>query len=203
MTKVKICGLTEADIARDVAMAGADAIGLVFYDKSPRNVDVHRAQEIIEELPPFVNRVGLFVNANPSFVDEVLCEVPLDTLQFHGDEGVLDCTQYQMPFIKSLRVKPETNVVQVAEQFSSASAILLDSYNPSTYGGTGEAFDWSLACVDISLPIILAGGLNEENVSMAIKQVNPYAVDASSGVESAPGVKDIDKIIAFIRNTIS
>jgi phosphoribosylanthranilate isomerase len=203
MTKVKICGLTEADIARDAAMAGADAIGLVFYDKSPRNVDVHRAQEIIEELPPFVNRVGLFVNANPSFVDEVLCEVPLDTLQFHGDEGVLDCTQYQMPFIKSLRVKPETNVVQVAEQFSSASAILLDSYNPSTYGGTGEAFDWSLACVDISLPIILAGGLNEENVSMAIKQVNPYAVDASSGVESAPGVKDIDKIIAFIRNTIS
>jgi phosphoribosylanthranilate isomerase len=203
MTKVKICGLTEADIARDAAMAGADAIGLVFYDKSPRNVDVHRAQEIIEELPPFVNRVGLFVNANPSFVDEVLCEVPLDTLQFHGDEGVLDCTQYQMPFIKSLRVKPETNVVQVAEEFSSASAILLDSYNPSTYGGTGEAFDWSLACVDISLPIILAGGLNEENVSMAIKQVNPYAVDASSGVESAPGVKDIDKIIAFIRNTIS
>lgn len=203
MTKVKICGLTEADIARDAAMAGADAIGLVFYDKSPRNVDVHRAQEIIEELPPFVNRVGLFVNASPSFVDEVLCEVPLDTLQFHGDEGVLDCTQYQMPFIKSLRVKPETNVVQVAEQFSSASAILLDSYNPSTYGGTGEAFDWSLACVDISLPIILAGGLNEENVSMAIKQVNPYAVDASSGVESAPGVKDIDKIIAFIRNTIS
>ncbi len=203
MTKVKICGLTEADIARDAAMAGADAIGLVFYDKSPRNVDVHRAQEIIEALPPFVNRVGLFVNASPSFVDEVLCEVPLDTLQFHGDEGVLDCTQYQMPFIKSLRVKPETNVVQVAEQFSSASAILLDSYNPSTYGGSGEAFDWSLACVDISLPIILAGGLNEENVSMAIKQVNPYAVDASSGVESAPGVKDIDKIIAFIRNTIS
>lgn len=203
MTKVKICGLTEPGIARDAAMAGADAIGLVFYDKSPRNVDVHRAQEIIEELPPFVNRVGLFVNANPSFVDEVLCEVPLDTLQFHGDEGVLDCTQYQMPFIKSLRVKPETNVVQVAEQFSSASAILLDSYNPSTYGGTGEAFDWSLACVDISLPIILAGGLNEENVSMAIQQVNPYAVDASSGVESSPGVKDIDKIIAFIRNTIS
>ena len=203
MTKVKICGLTEADIARDAAMAGADAIGLVFYDKSPRNVDVNRAQEIIKVLPPFVNRVGLFVNANPSFVDEVLCEVPLDTLQFHGDEGVLDCTQYQMPFIKSLRVKPETNVVQVAEEFSSASAILLDSYNPSTYGGTGEAFDWSLACVDISLPIILAGGLNEENVSMAIKQVNPYAVDASSGVESAPGVKDIDKIIAFIRNTIS
>ena len=203
MTKVKICGFTEAENARQAAIAGVDAIGLVFYDKSPRNVDIFRAQEIIEGLPPFVNRVGLFVNANPSFVDEVLCEVSLDTLQFHGDESLLDCSQYQMPFIKSLRVKPETNVLQVADEFSSASAILLDSFNPSAYGGTGEAFDWSLACVDISLPIILAGGLNETNVSAAISQVKPYAVDASSGVESAPGVKDIDKIVAFIRNTNS
>ena len=203
MTKVKICGFTEAENAREAAIAGVDAVGLVFYDKSPRNVDILRAQEIIEALPPFVNRVGLFVNANPSFVDEVLCEVSLDTLQFHGDESPLDCSQYQMPFIKSLRVKPETNVFQVADEFSSASAILLDSFNPSAYGGTGEAFDWSLACVDISLPIILAGGLNETNVSAAISQVKPYAVDASSGVESAPGVKDIDKIVAFIRNTSS
>ena len=203
MTKVKICGFTEAENAREAAIAGVDAVGLVFYDKSPRNVDILRAQEIIEALPPFVNRVGLFVNANPSFVDEVLCEVSLDTLQFHGDESPLDCSQYQMPFIKSLRVKPETNVLQVADEFSSASAILLDSFNPSAYGGTGEAFDWSLACVDISLPIILAGGLNETNVSVAISQVKPYAVDASSGVESAPGVKDIDKIVAFIRNTSS
>jgi|TARA_B000000477_G_scaffold16110_1_gene13690 phosphoribosylanthranilate isomerase len=203
MTKVKICGFTEAENAREAAIAGVDAVGLVFYDKSPRNVDILRAQEIIEALPPFVNRVGLFVNANPSFVDEVLCEVSLDTLQFHGDESPLDCSQYQMPFIKSLRVKPETNVFQVADEFSSASAILLDSFNPSAYGGTGEAFDWSLACVDISLPIILAGGLNETNVSVAISQVKPYAVDASSGVESAPGVKDIDKIVAFIRNTNS
>ena len=203
MTKVKICGFTEAENAREAAIAGVDAVGLVFYDKSPRNVDILRAQEIIEALPPFVNRVGLFVNANTSFVDEVLCEVSLDTLQFHGDESPLDCSQYQMPFIKSLRVKPETNVFQVADEFSSASAILLDSFNPSAYGGTGEAFDWSLACVDISLPIILAGGLNETNVSSAISQVKPYAVDASSGVESAPGVKDIDKIVAFIRNTNS
>ena len=203
MTKVKICGFTDPDNARDASIAGVDAVGLVFYDKSPRNVDVQKAQEIIDALPPFVNRVGLFVNANPSFVDEILCEVPLDTLQFHGDESLLDCTQYQMPFIKSLRVRPDTNVVKVAEQFSSASAILLDSFNPSSFGGTGEAFDWSLACVDISLPIILAGGLNSDNVSSAIRQVRPYAVDASSGVESAPGVKDIDKIEAFIRNTNS
>ena len=203
MTKVKICGFTEPNNARDAALAGVDAIGLVFYDKSPRNVDIHSAQKIIEALPPFINRVGLFVNANPSFVDEILCEVPLDTLQFHGDESVLDCAQYQMPFIKSLRVKPDTNVKEIAENFSSASALLLDSFSPSSYGGTGESFDWSLACVKISLPIILAGGLTVDNVADAIKQVNPYAVDASSGVESAPGVKDIDKIEAFIRHTNS
>ena len=203
MTKVKICGFTEANNARDAALAGVDAIGLVFYDKSPRNVNIQTAQKIIEALPPFINRVGLFVNANPSFIDEILCEVPLDTLQFHGDESVLDCAQYQMPFIKSLRVKPDTNVKEIAENFSSASALLLDSFSPSSYGGTGESFDWSLACVKISLPIILAGGLTVDNVADAIKQVNPYAVDASSGVESAPGVKDIDKIEAFIRHTNS
>jgi phosphoribosylanthranilate isomerase len=203
MTKIKICGFTEPNNARDAALAGVDAIGLVFYDKSPRNVDIHSAQKIIEALPPFINRVGLFVNANPSFIDEILCEVPLDTLQFHGDESVLDCAQYQMPFIKSLRVKPDTNVKEIAENFSSASALLLDSFSPSSYGGTGESFDWSLACVKISLPIILAGGLTVDNVADAIKQVNPYAVDASSGVESAPGVKDIDKIEAFIRHTNS
>jgi len=142
MTKVKICGFTEPNNARDAALAGVDAIGLVFYDKSPRNVDIHSAQKIIEALPPFINRVGLFVNANPSFIDEILCEVPLDTLQFHGDESVLDCAQYQMPFIKSLRVKPDTNVKEIAENFSSASALLLDSFSPSGYGGTGESFDW-------------------------------------------------------------
>ena len=203
MTKVKICGFTNSENARDAAIAGVDAIGLVFYDKSPRNVDIQRAREIVAALPPFINRVGLFVNANPSFIDEVLCEVPLDTLQFHGDEELVDCTQYQMPFIKSLRVTSKTNLDQIAEHFSDASALLLDSYNPNSYGGTGEIFDWSLARVKINLPIILAGGLNSENVSEAISQVNPYAVDASSGVESSPGMKDIDKILAFIQSVRS
>ena len=203
MTKVKICGFTNSENARDAAIAGIDAIGLVFYDKSLRNVDIQKAQEIVAALPPFINRVGLFVNANPSFIDEVLCEVPLDTLQFHGDEEVVDCTQYQMPFIKSLRVTSKTNLDQIAEHFSDASALLLDSYNPNSYGGTGEIFDWSLARVKINLPIILAGGLNSENVSEAISQVNPYAVDASSGVESSPGMKDIDKILAFIQSVRS
>ena len=199
MTKIKICGFTNADNAREASLVGVDAIGLVFYEKSPRNVDINSAREIVAALPPFVNRVGLFVNANPSFIDEVLCEVPLDTLQFHGDEGVMDCTQYQMPFIKSVRVSLDTNVTQIADDFSQASALLLDSYNSHTYGGTGEVFDWSLACVEIELPVILAGGLNSDNVAEAIKQVRPYAVDASSGVESEPGVKDVDKIRAFIR----
>jgi len=199
MTKIKICGFTNADTAKEAVLAGIDAIGLVFYEKSPRNVDINSAREIVASLPPFVNRVGLFVNANPSFIDEVLCEVPLDTLQFHGDEGVIDCTQYQMPFIKSVRVSLDTNVAQIADDFSQASALLLDSYNSHTYGGTGEVFDWSLACVEIELPVILAGGLNSDNVAEAIKQVRPYAVDASSGVESEPGVKDVDKIRAFIR----
>ena len=199
MTKIKICGFTNADNAREAAFAGVDAIGLVFYEKSPRNVDINSAREIVAALPPFVNRVGLFVNANPSFIDEVLCEVPLDTLQFHGDEGVIDCTQYQMPFIKSVRVSLDTNVTQIADDFSQASALLLDSYNSHAYGGTGEVFDWSLACVEIKLPVILAGGLNSDNVAEAIKQVRPYAVDTSSGVESEPGVKDVDKIRAFIR----
>ena len=199
MTKIKICGFTNADNAKEAVLAGIDAIGLVFYEKSPRNVDINSAREIVASLPPFVNRVGLFVNANPSFIDEVLCEVPLDTLQFHGDEGVIDCTQYQMPFIKSVRVSLDTNVTQIADDFSQASGLLLDSYNSHTYGGTGEVFDWSLACVDIELPVILAGGLNSDNVAEAIKQVRPYAVDASSGVESEPGVKDVDKIRAFIR----
>ena len=199
MTKVKICGFTNAINAKEAALLGVDAVGMVFYEKSPRNIDIENAQEIVSSLPPFVNRVGLFVNANPSFIDEILCEVPIDTLQFHGDENVIDCTQFQMPFIKSVRVSQDTNVSQIADDFSMASALLLDSYNPSNYGGTGEVFDWSLACVDIDLPIILAGGLTSENVKDAIKQVKPFAVDASSGVESEPGIKDIDKIKAFIK----
>ena len=196
--KIKICGFTNAEVARAAAFAGADAIGLVFYEPSPRNVSIDIAREIVAALPPFVNRVGLFVNANPNQIDEVLCEVSLDTLQFHGDETPLDCAQYHLPFYKAVRVTETTDIQQVATKFSAASALLLDAFNPTAYGGTGEAFDWSLAKVDIDLPIILAGGLTEKNVIEAIAQVNPYAVDASSGVESAKGVKDIDKIRRFI-----
>jgi len=198
MTKIKICGFTNAEVARAAIFAGADAIGLVFYGPSPRNVSIDAAREIVAALPPFVNRVGLFVNANPSQIDEVLCEVPLDTLQFHGDESPLDCAQYHMPFYKSVRVNEQTNLVRLADDFSQASALLLDACTPNAYGGTGGVFDWSLAKTEIGLPIILAGGLTADNVADAIAQVNPYAVDVSSGVESAKGIKDIDKIKAFI-----
>ncbi|HAD99163.1 MAG TPA: N-(5'-phosphoribosyl)anthranilate isomerase, partial [Gammaproteobacteria bacterium] len=143
--KIKICGFTNADNAREASLLGIDAIGLVFYDKSPRHVDVESALAIVNALPPFINRVGLFVNADSSFIDEVLCEVPLDTLQFHGDESVAECTQYAMPFIKALRVNQETNITQMADDYHQASGLLLDAFNKDTYGGTGEAFDWSLA----------------------------------------------------------
>ncbi len=201
--KIKVCGFTQAQNARDAAMLGIDAIGLVFYEKSPRHVDIDQALEIVQALPPFINRVGLFVNADSHFIDEVLCEVPLDTLQFHGDETPEQCAQYAMPFIKALRMNKKTNLVQMAQDYHQASGLLLDAFSDKAYGGTGEQFDWSLASVktlDIDLPIILAGGINTENVADAIAQVNPYAVDTSSGVESAPGVKDIAKIKQFISN---
>lgn len=198
-TRIKICGFTQADNAREASLLGIDAVGLVFYDKSPRYVEVETALEIVNALPPFINRVGLFVNADSSFIDEILCEVPLDTLQFHGDESPIECSQYAMPFIKALRVHQDTDLVKMADDYQQSCGLLLDTFNENTYGGTGEAFDWDLAKVALNLPIILAGGLNPDTVADAVKQVNPYAVDVSSGVESAKGVKDIDKIKQFVQ----
>ncbi|MDC0430457.1 phosphoribosylanthranilate isomerase [Candidatus Thioglobus sp.] len=197
--KIKICGFTQAQNARDASLLGIDAIGLVFYDKSPRYVEIQRALEIVQALPPFINRVGLFVNADSYFIDEVLCEVPLDTLQFHGDETPQECQQYGLPFMKALRVNEQTNIPKLAQDYHQANGLLLDAYNSTTYGGTGESFDWSLAKVELDLPIILAGGLNPETVGKAIQQVSPYAVDVSSGVESSKGIKDLQKIQQFIQ----
>jgi len=203
MVKIKICGFTNAENAQQAALAGIDAIGLNFYAKSPRHVNIDSAREIVAALPPFVNKVGLFVNANPSLIDEVLCEVALDTLQFHGDESPSDCAQYEMPFIKAIRVSPEVDLIKTANEYSQAGALLLDTYQSDFYGGSGKSFDWSLAKIELDLPIILAGGLTPDNVSAAIDIVQPYAVDVSSGVESAKGFKDIDKIRAFISNVNS
>ncbi|CAC9545614.1 Phosphoribosylanthranilate isomerase (EC 5.3.1.24) [uncultured Gammaproteobacteria bacterium] len=199
-TRIKVCGFTTVDNARAAAFLGIDAIGLVFYDKSPRHVEVETALEIVNALPPLINRVGLFVNADSGFIDEVLCEVPLDTLQFHGNESPLECSQYAMPFIKALHVHADTDIIKMAEDYHQASGLLLDAFSQDAYGGTGENFDWSLAKVDIDLPIILAGGLTPDTVSAAVRQVNPYAVDVSSGVESEKGIKDIDKIKQLLAN---
>lgn len=195
----KICGITRIEDALAAAEAGADAIGFVFYAKSPRAVDVRQARAIIAELPPFVTTVGLFVNASRCELNEILEVVPLDLLQFHGDETPQDCEGYHRPWIKALRVRPGDDLEAACKLYAGARGILLDTYVAGVPGGTGEAFDWSLVPERLSKPIILAGGLSADNVGQAIAQVGPYAVDVSGGVEQAKGIKDAAKIEAFMR----
>ena len=197
-TRIKICGITRAEDALAAAEAGADAIGLVFYAKSPRAVSAQQAREITSALPPFVTTVGLFVNPSSGDVERVLDEVPLDLLQFHGDEPVADCECWHRPYIKALRVKAGDDIAAACRAFPSASGILLDAYVEGVPGGTGEAFDWSLIPQGLNKPIILAGGLTPDNVAEAIARVQPYAVDVSGGVEASRGIKDHAKIRAFI-----
>ncbi|RII76085.1 phosphoribosylanthranilate isomerase [Pseudomonas monteilii] len=195
----KICGITRIEDALAAAEAGADAIGFVFYAKSPRAVGVRQARAIIAELPPFVTTVGLFVNASRCELNEILEVVPLDLLQFHGDETPQDCEGYHRPWIKALRVRPGDDLEAACQRYAGARGILLDTYVAGVPGGTGEAFDWSLVPERLSKPIILAGGLSADNVGQAIAQVRPYAVDVSGGVEQAKGIKDAAKIEAFMR----
>jgi len=195
----KICGITRIEDALAAAEAGADAIGFVFYAKSPRAVDVRQARAIIAELPPFVTTVGLFVNASRCELNEILEVVPLDLLQFHGDEAPADCEGYHRPWIKALRVRPGDDLEAACQLYSGARGILLDTYVAGVPGGTGEAFDWSLVPARLSKPIILAGGLSAANVGQAIAQVRPYAVDVSGGVEQAKGIKSAAKIEAFMQ----
>ena len=191
--KIKICGLTDPENSKQIASLDIHAIGLVFFNESPRAVSIEQANEIIQELPPFINKVGLFVNANSNFVDQVLNSVNIDTIQFHGDESSSDCSQFQMPFIKAIRMREGTNLLKQAEEFSSASGLLLDSFEEDSYGGTGKSFDWNLIKNNLDLPIILAGGLNKDNIMSAIEKTQPYAIDISSGVEVDKGIKDIEK----------
>jgi len=195
----KICGITRIEDALAAAEAGADAIGFVFYAKSPRAVDVRQARAIIAELPPFVTTVGLFVNASRCELNEILEVVPLDLLQFHGDETPQDCEGYHRPWIKALRVRLGDDLEAACQLYAGARGILLDTYVAGVPGGTGEAFDWSLVPAHLSKPIILAGGLSADNVGQAIAQVRPYAVDVSGGVEQAKGIKDAAKIEAFMQ----
>ena len=198
-TRVKICGITRVEDALEAINQGADAIGLVFYAKSPRNVSAAQAAEIVSSIPAFVTVVGLFVDAEPAFIQEVLSVVNLDLLQFHGDETPSACRQYSRPYMKAIRVKSVTNLVQYAADYADAKALLLDAFAEGVPGGTGLVFDWSLIPQNLPLPIVLAGGLNAENVGLAIEQVRPYAVDVSGGVEASKGIKDVAKIAAFMR----
>lgn len=198
-TRVKICGITRIEDALSAVENGADAIGLVFYEPSPRCVTVNQARAIVQKIPPFVSVVGLFVNAETEFIRTVISQVRLDLLQFHGDETPESCALYSLPFIKAIRVKADTNLIQCASEFSAAKALLLDTYTEGLAGGSGRVFDWNLIPKQLSCPLILAGGLNVDNVGQAIKQVRPYAVDVSGGVESAKGIKDAVKISAFMR----
>ena len=198
-TRVKICGITRIEDAICAVQSGADAIGLVFYAESPRNISLQVAQEIVDALPPFISVVGLFVNASENKIQTVLTQLRLDVLQFHGDETAAECAQFNLPYLKAIRVKPDTNLLQCCLEFNSAQALLLDAHSDAAYGGTGRTFDWRLIPQNLPTPIILAGGLNPENVGAAIRQVQPYAVDVSGGVEMSKGIKDAAKIAAFMR----
>ncbi len=198
-TRVKICGITNVKDALDVVEAGADAIGLVFYAPSPRSVMLAQAKEIVSSVPAFVTVVGLFVNAEKSEIEKIIAEVGIDLIQFHGDESPAFCRQFNRPYIKVVRVKLDTNLIQYADDFFDAKALLLDAYAEGLPGGTGHSFDWGLIPSNLATPVILAGGLNVENVAQAIKTVQPYAVDVSSGVEVAKGIKDAYKVKRFMQ----
>jgi phosphoribosylanthranilate isomerase len=198
-TRVKICGITRIEDALLAVKLGADAVGFVFYAPSPRNVSITLAKAIVDALPPFVSAVGLFVNETPANINNILKEVHLDILQFHGDESPQECEQFNVPYYKAIRVKEDTNLLQYAQLYKSAKALLLDTYAEKAVGGTGLVFDWKLIPENISKPLILAGGLTAENVGLAIEQVNPYAVDVSGGVEQSKGIKDTKKMAAFMQ----
>ncbi len=198
MTRIKICGITRVEDALYAASSGADAIGLVFYVSSPRHVSIAQAKKIVDALPPLITVVGLFVNAEATFLREVLSSVPLDLLQFHGDELPEYCAQFKRHYLKAIRVKAGVDLIQCASDFRGAKGLLLDAHVEGIPGGTGTAFDWTLIPKKLPLSVILSGGLDAGNVAAAIKQVRPYAVDVSSGVEASKGIKDAAKIAAFI-----
>ena len=198
MTRIKICGFTRAADITAAVQSGADAIGFVFYEQSPRHVTLQKAIELAGVAPPFVAIVGLFVNAKPDFVNGILESMPLDLLQFHGDETPEYCRQFNKPYIKAIRVKAGVDLLQCASDFIGAKGLLLDAHVEGIPGGTGATFDWGLIPRNLSLSVILSGGLDARNLSLAIEQVGPYAVDVSSGVEVNKGIKDAEKVAAFI-----
>jgi phosphoribosylanthranilate isomerase len=197
-TRIKICGITRPDDARAAVEYGADAIGLVFYSKSPRFVSLDTASAIAAIIPPFVSIVALFVDEPASDIQRTLECVPIDLIQFHGEESAQFCDQFRRPWIKALRVRPDIDLPSACTRYSKARGVLLDSFQEGVPGGTGKSFDWQLAAAPLPLPIVLAGGLNAENVAAAIGALHPAAVDVSGGVESSPGIKDVERIQQFI-----
>ncbi|MCX7177467.1 MAG: phosphoribosylanthranilate isomerase [Proteobacteria bacterium] len=199
-TRIKICGITRREDLHAAAELGADALGFVFYPPSARFLGIAQAAELVRAVPPFVTSLGLFVNAEPAAVRQVLAEVPLDMLQFHGEEDAAYCRQFGRPYLKAARVRPGLDLLKYAAAFADAQGLLLDAY-VEAYGGAGRTFDWNLIPPGLPLPLVLSGGLDAGNVAAAIGTVRPWAVDVSSGVELAGttrGIKDAAKIAAFI-----
>ena len=198
--RTKICGITRPEDAAAAARLGADAVGLVFYPQSKRAVTPAQAAQIVAALPPFVSAVALFVNESADNIRAVLRQVPIDTIQFHGDEDDAFCRQFARPYLKAVRVCHAEDIRAASSRFPNARAILFDAYHPQAYGGTGQSFDWTLLARYTGKPWVLAGGLNPENAAEAVRISGAAAVDVSGGVESAAGIKDAAKIAAFLRS---
>jgi phosphoribosylanthranilate isomerase len=198
-TRVKICGITREQDALAAVQAGADAIGLVFYPPSPRYVTPEQASAITRRLPPFVTVVGLFVNADPETISASSRAGRVSLIQFHGQECPEYCAQHGLPWVKAIRMKDDLDLERVARDYAGAAALLLDAYRPGMPGGTGETFDWQRIPPHLAERVILAGGLNPDNVAEAVRRVRPYAVDVSGGVEAEPGIKDAARIAEFMR----
>ena len=198
-TRVKVCGITREEDGLAAARVGVDAVGFVFYPGSPRYVASERARDIAATLPPFISTVGLFVDAEAATIAVTLRAIRLDYLQFHGAESPEFCAQFDVPFLKAVRVKPGMDLLQYAITFSAAKALLLDAFVAGMHGGTGRGFDWQLIPLNMPIPVILSGGLAPGNIAKAVRTVRPWAVDVSSGVEAEKGIKDANKIEQFMR----
>ena len=197
--RIKICGITRSEDALSAIELGADALGFVFWPKSSRSVTPDNVCQIESTLPPFINKVGVYVDPTADWVAETSAAGCLSLLQFHGDESPDFCDQFSLPYIKAIRVKDGIDLLQCATRYRNARGLLLDTYTAGMPGGTGHVFDWALVPQDLPLPVILSGGLNPNNVASAIKQTRPWAVDVSSGVEATKGIKDKIKIAAFMQ----
>ncbi|OHX19618.1 phosphoribosylanthranilate isomerase [Chromobacterium sphagni] len=198
MVRIKICGITRPEDGVSAASLGADAIGLVFYGPSPRNVSLEQARAVIAALPPFVSVVALFVNPAREWVEQVLDACAIDILQFHGEEEAEFCRSFHRPYLKAVRVKPGVDLQEWARRYSDARGLLTDAFVEGAHGGTGTTFDWALLPDKLSLPLVLSGGLDDGNIAEAVRRVQPAAVDVSSGVEASKGIKDVARMAAFI-----